>query len=231
MAYYFRDRLPPSYLIWPKLNTMKHFVTLAALLTSLVALAQTPQLPFNPDENGDGLIGVADLQSFLALYNTEFSAAVSANGIAFINLGGMNKDECQTSCNNLPGSWDVTTYKEVSKNWQLVAESINSDPTTIDSPAFWVTNRDERHDVLDRDAFYFNKVGESWYVAGLSSTYDYYDRLCVCSITERPKIEYQRIVQDGSGPTMNTIVNELLNEGWYILSTDELFMHLWRWKD
>ena len=211
---------------------MKHLFASFLTVICFGVLAQTPQLPYNPDENGDGLIGVADLQSFLALYNTEFSTAVSDNGIAFINLGGMNKDECQTSCNNLPGRWDVTTYKEVSQNWQLVAESLNSDPTTSDSPFFWVTNRDERHSILSQDICRLNSVGsQEWHVQLTTTSYDYDDRVCVCSITERPKIEYQRIVQDGSGPTMNTIINELLNQGWYILSTDELYMHLWRWKD
>ena len=56
-----------------------HPRTLAALL--FVALttesaAQSFPLPYNPDENGDGLIGVADLQGLLSNYGSEFSGAV-----------------------------------------------------------------------------------------------------------------------------------------------------------
>ena len=57
--------------MWPKLNTMKHFVTLAALLTSLVALPQNPN--YDPDSNGDELIGAVDLTSLLAVYNTSLA--------------------------------------------------------------------------------------------------------------------------------------------------------------
>lgn len=51
---------------------MKYFLTASALLFSLVVAAQFPNLPYNPDENGDGLIGVVDLQGLLANYGTEF---------------------------------------------------------------------------------------------------------------------------------------------------------------
>ena len=54
---------------------MKHFVTLAALLTSLVALAQNPN--YDPDSNGDDLIGAVDLTSLLAVYNTSLAVDTS----------------------------------------------------------------------------------------------------------------------------------------------------------
>ena len=64
--------------MWPKLNTMKHFVTLSALLTSLIALAQNPN--YDPDSNGDDLIGAEDLQSFLAVYNTMLTSSQTVVG-------------------------------------------------------------------------------------------------------------------------------------------------------
>ena len=216
---------------------MKHFVTFIVILTPLIALAQTPQLPFNPDENGDGLIGVADLQSFLALYNTEFSAAVSNNGIAFLNLGALNKPDCITACNNLSGKWKVSQFNEVYLNWQLFADAIGGwDPdaggTSNDSEYFWLTTG-KSDDLMSEspDAGRFDDGGSSYWEIDSSGLSNGSSFQCVCSITERPKIEYQRIAQDGSDTYMNTIVNEFLNEGWYIQSNDELYMHLWRWKD
>ena len=50
---------------------MKHFVTLAALLTSVSAVAQ---LPYNPDANNDGQISVYDLTSVLSVYGGSFSS-------------------------------------------------------------------------------------------------------------------------------------------------------------
>ena len=51
----------------PNNRPMKHLLTLTALLISSLAMGQ---LPYNPDSNGDDLIGAEDLQSFLAVYNT-----------------------------------------------------------------------------------------------------------------------------------------------------------------
>ena len=54
--------------MWPKLNTMKHFVTLVACFTSFIGLAQNPN--YDPDYNGDAFIGVTDLTSLLSIYNS-----------------------------------------------------------------------------------------------------------------------------------------------------------------
>ena len=47
---------------------MKHLMTLVALLVSTAAVAQIPTLPWNPDENGDQLIGLPDLLGLLGVY-------------------------------------------------------------------------------------------------------------------------------------------------------------------
>ena len=51
---------------------MKHLLSFTALLISSLAMGQFPNLPYNPDENGDGLIGVSDLQSLLSVYSLPF---------------------------------------------------------------------------------------------------------------------------------------------------------------
>jgi hypothetical protein len=60
-------RRPSDLTTYPRLNTMKHLLTLTALLISSLAMGQ---MPYNPDSNGDYLIGASDLVSFLGLYNT-----------------------------------------------------------------------------------------------------------------------------------------------------------------
>ena len=61
---------------------MKRLIALMMCAVSLGANAQFPNLPYNPDENGDGLIGVTDLQGVLSLYglNWEEGSMVSAVG-------------------------------------------------------------------------------------------------------------------------------------------------------
>ena len=51
----------------PNNRPMKHLLTLTALLVSSLAMGQ---MPYNPDSNGDDLIGATDLISVLGLYNT-----------------------------------------------------------------------------------------------------------------------------------------------------------------
>jgi hypothetical protein len=55
--------------MWPKLNTMKHLLIISALFVSSLAMGQND--PFwNPDANGDDLIGFTDLASLLSVYNS-----------------------------------------------------------------------------------------------------------------------------------------------------------------
>ena len=49
---------------------MKHLMTLVALFGSFVLMAQNPN--YNPDANGDNIISVSDLTSFLANYGNSF---------------------------------------------------------------------------------------------------------------------------------------------------------------
>ena len=47
---------------------MKHLMTLAALFVSSLAMAQ---MPYNPDANGDNMVGSGDLLTFLTFYGSE----------------------------------------------------------------------------------------------------------------------------------------------------------------
>ena len=62
---------------------MKHFVTLAALLTSLSAFAQ---LPYNPDADNNGTIGASDLTALLSVYGNGFSNGVLGVGSTMATL-------------------------------------------------------------------------------------------------------------------------------------------------
>ena len=84
---------------------MNRILSLLVLLAfSTMVQAQSPYLPYNPDENGDGLIGVADLQGLLSAYGSEFSSAIlSDNGnIAVVEVGSLNYYKCRSTCASLP---------------------------------------------------------------------------------------------------------------------------------
>ena len=48
---------------------MKHLFTLLALIASMTAGAQTP---YNPDSDGDNMIGINDVLDFLPYFGSEF---------------------------------------------------------------------------------------------------------------------------------------------------------------
>ena len=59
---------------------MKHLMTLVALLVSTAALSQIQTLPWNPDENGDQLVGSSDLISLLTVYGQNFPGSMPTIG-------------------------------------------------------------------------------------------------------------------------------------------------------
>ena len=77
---------------------MKRFV---AMMICAVSLGQrNSSLPYNPDENGDMLIGVVDLQALLANYGQEFSSAVVSEdgGHAIVGVGSLTYFDCLFAC-------------------------------------------------------------------------------------------------------------------------------------
>ncbi len=61
-------------------------LTAATLFLGTSAFGQFPTLPYTPDDNADGLIGVADLQGLLSQYGNEFSASVLSSDVALARI-------------------------------------------------------------------------------------------------------------------------------------------------
>ena len=55
---------------------MKKILTLIVCAVAFSAFSQDFPIPYNPDDDSNGLIGSPDLLSLLALFGEEFSAAV-----------------------------------------------------------------------------------------------------------------------------------------------------------
>ena len=99
---------------------MKHFVTLAALLTSLSVFAQ---LPYNPDSNNDGHIGVIDLTSLLSVYSNSFSNGFLGSGtmMAEHSYIGIDTYFCQSDDDQPITSWVVDGNIEFAAGWPSFA--------------------------------------------------------------------------------------------------------------
>ena len=177
---------------------MKHLVTLVLVAFSLNAFSQgIPQLPYNPDENGDGVIGVPDLQGLLSQYGLAFNSAIlSEDGEnAVVNLGDMSYPECAASCRNLPGFWSVSTLEDLGLVWNTVNSNtwLKPEGTT--------------------PMFLYNFPNPSILTQYYSSA------KCYCAAHEMPKVEYTYC--SGGSPEeeeFNQCVTGKLQEGWYPMS-------------
>ena len=185
---------------------MNRILSLLMLLAfTTMAQAQSPYLPYNPDENADGLIGVSDLQGLLSLYGSEFSSAIlSDNGnIAVVEVGNMDYYRCRSTCASLPGAWSIVNENSVG----LILDQVDGWHTAWFEPSVLTS-------------------GTSLYKIGPNGQSDSYNSdepgpvgQCFCSAKQRPRVEYSYC--SGGAPSeeaFNQCINEKLAEGWYPLS-------------
>jgi hypothetical protein len=201
---------------------MKRLIALMICAVSLGASAQLPNLPYNPDENGDGLVGVVDLQGLLSNYGSEFSGAViSEDGESAITyMGELGRLQCEYACDNLPGYWTlpnppdltpvigaISNYAWVRSQWNYRTESGN-----VKVP------------------FYYKPNGD------MGMTYElYHEWSCYCAAKQLPRVEYTYC----EGTTIQTCANDLVDDGWYPLggamkhqyNGENKIQAFWRWVE
>lgn len=181
---------------------MNRILSLLVLLAfSTMAQAQSPYLPYNPDENADGLIGVTDLQGLLSAYGSEFSSAIlSDNGnIAVVEVGEMDYYRCRSTCASLPGAWSLVNENSVGF---ILDELVQGFAwfETLNAPS----------------------ANTKYTIDGIANRYitdPAMNRRCFCYAKQRPRVEYSYC--SGGTPSeeaFNQCINEKLAEGWYPLS-------------
>ena len=206
---------------------MRYLITVVIAALSLNAFGQgIPQLPYNPDENGDGLIGVPDLQALLAQYSLEFNSAVLSDDAqsAIVYMGEMAHPVCTQACDNLPGFWHMSTMADLGLVWDEIISS-SGNPTWSNYPKegvffpntdvydyHYLENQD--HSVI-KNPFYLFK--------------------CYCAAHEAPKVEYSRCVGYGSDAITECMecVQQNLLLGWQLLQPggSPNVQDLWRWAE
>ena len=205
---------------------MKHLLTLALFAFGLSAIAQFPNLPYNPDENGDGLIGVVDLQGLLANYGSEFEGAVlSENGnMAVVGVGTLNYFDCLFTCASLPGRW--TLIDEYSAALALPLEGYQY---------AWMDLRSEHYNSAQGNpiAFELEGTGEAQWVA--ANVWDN-ESQCFCAAKQLRKVEYTFC--NGAWESMLECAEENTSEGWYPLgdispepTSGHFVQAFWRWAE
>ena len=162
---------------------MKHLFTSILTVVCFATYAQFPSLPYNPDENGDGLIGVVDLQGLLANYGNEFaSAIVSEDGeSAIVYMGQMAYPHCKRNCDELPGFWSLPEMEDLVPVWEDVY-------TTNDTRVTWLKSPSDDHNFR---AFFSDDNSGITSQRVLNEPYptrSYYR--CYCAAKQLPRVEY-----------------------------------------
>lgn len=237
--------MPPPFLHEHQRAMNQLFTSTSRVLAALLFVALTTEsaaqsfpLPYNPDENGDGLIGVVDLQGLLSNYGSEFSGAViSEDGESAITyMGDMAYPLCALSCENLPGMWHMATMTELAMVWDHVY-------TTNEVTITWVGNQEKR-DFSDTNEFLYFESNNGTGVANhnLGATRRPGSNWsCYCAARQLPRVEYTTCgyYSNGSyavpGGTSDCAA-ELVAAGWYPLGGISSANYtggqaFWRWAE
>jgi hypothetical protein len=165
-----------------------------------------PQLPYNPDENGDGLIGVPDLQGLLSQYGLEFNSAVVSDDAesAIVYMGQMAHPVCNLACDNLPGFWHMSTLSDLGLVWDEVAGN-----TWINSDKFSINTGNNSSGYVGAFSYYRSSDTNFLYTSNPSSTFS-----CYCAAHELPKVEYSYC----EGSDIQECAEDKVTNGWFPLN-------------
>ena len=189
---------------------MKHLMTLVALLVSTAAVAQIPNFPWNPDENGDQFVGLPDLLGLLTVYGQEFENAIVAEDgeSAIMYVGDMGLLQCGHACQNLPGTWSMPSPPDLA-------------PVLADVQTAWIAV-DWSREPLQMDA---NAYEYPFFDTGKIRSTQFIDSenvSCYCTAKQLPRVEYTICAQNDSEGFLSC-TSQRASEGWYPLNVAPQF--------
>ena len=219
---------------------MKNLLACLAILAAFNASAQVDgfQLPYNPDVEPDGYIGVQDVLELLQLYGSEFNAALffdEDSTLMVMEVGQMNIFECLAACDDLPSNWRLANMTEFG---HCIDE--------LDFGSYFLKDKAYQHsgDVGQYDGFTFDFAWVDLSSTG-SITLNPFQRQymeqnagCLCAAQERPKVEFSRC--SGSSSIVEDCCQLKVQDGWYPLGNSTVtdggqnvthVQAFWRWAE
>jgi hypothetical protein len=215
---------------------MKYLLVTIGCFFCLAMSAQTGfvEFPYNPDSDGDDLIGTADLLDLLALYGLEFSEEdlyLSEDSTsALLYTGQHNFYRCYKSCKDLPGNWRLPHY------YDMLGQELSSFDF-CDGCYTWIDLTIEGK--ADPTGGYHRTMlvaGGNSNDGGISSsTNPDADQHCLCYTHERPKVEYSYC----EGTNIQECADSKMLDGWYPLggpayrtnNSPNKLQAFWRWAE
>ena len=232
--------VPPSFLHEHQRAMNQFFTSTSRVLAALLFVALTTEsaaqsfpLPYNPDENGDGLIGVADLQGLLSNYGSEFSSAVlSEDGESAITyMGEMAYPLCAQACRNLPGMWDISTIEDLGLIW----DEVGGTKSVSAADQIWIALPEGTREFSSFGKFYNYQYNWGISQSGFGGQNGNYEYDCYCAARQLPRVEYTYC----EGTDIQECANEKVEAGWYPLegitkisyNGQNKIQAFWRWAE
>ena len=221
---------------------MKHLFASLLTVVCFATYAQFPSIPYNPDENGDGLIGVVDLQGLLANYGNEFaSAVVSEDGeSAIVYMGNMGYPHCKYSCDHLPGFWRLPNLEDLVPVWTEVYTGSGPYTWLYSGKESLITSSGSAQNIFP---VFRGTSGSSsqTYVSGGSAHFAVSNEMrCYCTAKQLPRVEYSRCESNDDG-NFDNCTSSKVADGWYPLqgigitgrsnSEYRRVQSFWRWAE
>lgn len=218
---------------------MKNLLACLAMLAAFNVSAQTEtsNFPYNPDVDGDGLIGVNDILAALQYYSSQFqiAAQLNADSTSAIHfppgwLTSIGYYDCLSRCDSLPGPWQVMSPQGVATHLSVIRDSVISNGWT----QYWHWQKGWGDLTQDNGA---NELPR----AVVNTSYSYPRETsaanvlgCLCELRQRPRVEYDFC--EGSMENIQPCAAEKVSQGWYPLELTSaggaVFVQtFWRWED
>lgn len=211
-----------------------------SLCLAITASAQTGlvEFPYNPDANGDDIIGVADLLELLGLFGSEFSEenlylnSDSTSAIYHVT-GSWNFGMCAAKCADLPsGKWKMLDFS----TWTHFHNEIEI-ATTSGANVAWISDKMQEIGWASANTTVrsLGITGDNDTKGQISAYERNSTRTCICSLQQRPKVEYFVYSNTHEGLAEMGLI--LANQGWYPLgsaTTLDAFnvtQAFWRWAE
>ena len=217
---------------------MKHLLACLVILAAFNVTAQVDgfQLPYNPDSEPDGYIGVGDVLEVLSIFGSQWNASdiyLSNDSTSMtMYVGEMNYHNCLAACSQLAGDWRLATFKDFAPILDTLGLETNQ--------KLWLNDLSAEKGGSETKYFtWYSDAGGYPLVNtanGFGSNYG-----CYCSTHERPKVEY--LVADAASSTldgpveMENFLNAKAQDGWHPMPTPVSQnwgankIYLWRWAD
>ena len=224
---------------------MKHLMTLLALVVAVTAGAQTGivQFPYNPDADGNNLIGFSDILEILTLYGSEFSPEYTCylNGDSshvLIETGEMNYVSCLGSCANLGHGFSMANLTDIGRHMQDI-------PTS--GSEIWIL--DSQMESIDFELQYPHVPTLKYFSDYNSWSIDFDQNFspsgrCFCASSENRKVEYFWICEnwnnvcctEAAEDLLSIQINEYTAQGWWPLGRVDntggnICQAMWRWAE